>query len=127
MTDSEKAIEILQRTNDGDDLSPKHLWLVEVAVNGGLSELGKEAFDDLHKTVMAGTYKPPWFHDIEGLTINHNGYVFWRGKEVEHYSFNDPEASKKAATRLARKCLAMEAAGIPITIGSVLNFKLDEE
>ena len=37
----DKACEILQRTNDGDDLAPNHLWLVQEMVNGHLNERGE--------------------------------------------------------------------------------------
>lgn len=35
------AIEILSATNDGDDLDPRHLKLLECAVNGLLTDHGK--------------------------------------------------------------------------------------
>lgn len=50
MTNSvtEMAIEILRATNDGNELSPHHLKLVELAVNGFLNEAGTAAFEDLY-------------------------------------------------------------------------------
>src|SRR6202161_4126692 len=47
MTNCEKAIEILQRTHDGDDLAPQHLRLVELAVNDMVTEVGQAAFEQL--------------------------------------------------------------------------------
>lgn len=35
----DKALEILKKTHDGDDLTPQHLWLVENAVNGFFNEV----------------------------------------------------------------------------------------
>ena len=35
-----KATDILERTNDGNDLSPTHLKLLELAVNNQLNEKG---------------------------------------------------------------------------------------
>jgi hypothetical protein len=49
----DKACEILRRTNDGDDLSPEHLWLIQEMVNGHLNELGRQEFEKLYQS-------PPW-------------------------------------------------------------------
>jgi hypothetical protein len=81
----DKAIEILQATSDGDKLAPLDLKLVESAVNGFLSEEGIKVFNQLHEAVVAGKYKHPWFHSIENMTLDHVGYVYWKGAIVEHY------------------------------------------
>jgi len=47
------ACEILQKTRDGEDLSPWHLKLVELAVNDFLSEKGKENFQKLYASVSS--------------------------------------------------------------------------
>lgn len=52
------ALEILRATNDGDDLDPQHLKLVEMAVNGFLNEKGQQAFKELLALVRAGYSKP---------------------------------------------------------------------
>jgi len=75
------CIDILKKTNDGEKLSPPHLRLVEIAANNGLSEAGEIALNKLHQNVLAG-YKPDWFHDIEHLTIDHEGYVYWKNLQV---------------------------------------------
>lgn len=41
---ADKAIEILQRTRDGDTLEARDLKLVELAVNGALNEEGRDLF-----------------------------------------------------------------------------------
>ena len=78
MTNCEKAIEILQRTHDGDDLAPQHLKLIELAVNDVLTEIGQVAFEQLYTQVTGGTYVEPWYHDIEYLRKDHHGYVHWK-------------------------------------------------
>ena len=113
----DKACEILQKTNDGDDLDPRDLKLLEMAVNEFLNEEGKKAFEELYTNVQAG-YKKPWLHGIEHLTRNHVGYVLWKGKIVEHY--DSPWAysakAKKSAEEVARRCRILEARGeIPTT------------
>jgi len=54
----EAALEIIIATNDGDDLAPQHLKLVEMAVNGFLNDKGQQAFEDLLANVRSG-YTPP--------------------------------------------------------------------
>jgi hypothetical protein len=83
----EMASAILQHTSDGDDLAPQHLKLVEIAVNYGLSEEGVKVFAELYENVRAG-YTPPWFHGIQGLTIDTEGFVYWKEQRVEHYTLS---------------------------------------
>jgi len=117
---TDRAIEILKRTRDGDDLSGDHLYLVQEAVNGNLSNLGLKAFAELHARVTSGDYVRPWLHDIEHLTKNQDGYVFWKGHEVEHFSFRNRDEERKAAEELARRCRVIESRGeIPNTSNAV--------
>jgi hypothetical protein len=44
-----KAIEILQKTNDGDDLTKFELKIVEMAVNNHLNEKGKKKFEEIYQ------------------------------------------------------------------------------
>ncbi len=111
----DQAIEILGATNDGDDLAPEHLKLVELVVNGWVNEAGEVAFQELYESVKAG-YKKPWLHGIEHLTIDHEGYVYWKGQQVEHYTlgWHRSEEAAEAARELADRCRRLEAAGRPV-------------
>lgn len=122
----DRAIAILKNTNDGDDLSPLHLSIVEYAVNGHLNERGMEVFNTIHADVMAGTYKKSWFHGIEHLTNDHEGYVYWKGQHVEHYSFSDYEREEQAALELARRCRILEEEGQPVNSTTAI-WKWDRE
>lgn len=117
----------MQATNDGDDLAPSHLWILQEAVNGHLNEKGMAVFKEVHDQVTSGKYKKPWFHGIEHLTRDHEGYVYWKGSHVEHYSFGskyDEEA--KAAEELARRCRILESRGIKPTCGTAVWLWKDE-
>jgi hypothetical protein len=118
----DKAIEILQATSDGNQLAPYDLSLVEGAVNGFLTAEGIEAFNKLHETVAAGEYKQPWFHGIENLTIDHVGYVYWKGAIVEHYEqpWAYSKEAKESAQELKRRCEILESKGIPLNITTVI-------
>ena len=123
-TPCDMAIEILRATNDGDDLAPVDLKLLETAVNGWLTEAGEVAFYDLHSRVSGGEYVKPWLCGIEHLTIGHTGYVYWKGIQVEHYSFREYEPLKAAAVELARRCRLLEARGeAVIGLSAVWNWE----
>lgn len=114
------AIAVLRETEDGEKLAPVDLALVEYAVNGALNEAGEVAFYDLHDRAIGQVYRKPWFHGIEGLTKDHEGYVYWKGQQVEHFSFNHwgdgdwREREKAAAEETAEACRQLEAYDIPV-------------
>jgi len=123
MTEStcDKACTILLKTKDGDDLSPEHLYLLQEMVNGHLNELGEQEFEKLYQAALVG-YVKPWFHGIEHLTLDLEGYVLWKGKAVEHYDspWRWSEAAKVQAEEVVRRCLILEATDIIPTIGNVI-------
>jgi hypothetical protein len=123
MSIMDEAIEILEKTDDGDSLTPLDLTLVQNAVNGYLSEAGEVAFADLYRQVADGTYaeNTRWFHQIEHLTRDHQGYVYWKGKRVEHFSYSDADREAEGAARLAAKCLALEANGLGVNGRTATN------
>lgn len=117
----DKCCAILQATRDGNDLAPEHLYLVQTACNGWLSEAGEVAFDALHQQVTSGTYIKPWFRGVEHMMRDHEGYVYWKGQQVEHYSFrDDTEGELAALTELAARCRWLEANQIPVTSVSAI-------
>jgi hypothetical protein len=117
----ENCIEILRRTHDGDDLSPEHLRLVEIAVNAKPCEKIEAAIMALLARCRAG-YEKPWFHGIEHLTIDHVGYVFWKGRDVEHYDndFAFTERGKRSATELAERCRHLESIDVEVTCSNAI-------
>lgn len=127
-TTIDQAIEILGKTHDGSDLAPHHMTLIEAVVSAGrfdLTEQQEVALSELHAAVSEGRYSGNaiWLHGIEHLTKNDQGYVYWKGIEVEHYSFTDPIAEKSAALALAQRCLTIESKGFPVNCRSVLDQK----
>jgi len=113
---ADMAIDILRATNDGDDLDPLDLKLLEMAVNGFLTAKGETAFRELHASIQAG-YQKPWLHGVENLTIDHTGYVCWRDSRVEHYdiSWAFSTKAKAEAQELGRRCAILEEKGIQPT------------
>ena len=115
------ACEILSKTNDGDDLDPLDLKLVEMSVNGFLNEKGWSAFQELHEKVEKG-YVAPWFHGIENMWRTEHGYILWKGKQVEHY--DSPWAytadGKKSAEELSRRCRHLESIGVEVNSSNAI-------
>ncbi|MDO8725105.1 MAG: hypothetical protein Q7J35_03435 [Candidatus Methanoperedens sp.] len=113
LTTIDKAIVVLEKTRDGDDLDPKLLGLVELAVNGNLNNMGKDAFEGLYLEVTNGTYKRPWFHDVEHMVIDHEGFVYWKGNKVEHFTLRwaYSDSARKQAVELGRQCKILETKG----------------
>lgn len=112
---ADAVFEILRSTNDGDDLSPLDLSLVQSTVNNGLTERGEIALYDLLENVRSG-YKPQWFHGIEHLTIDHEGFVHWKNRQVEHYDlpWAYSETAGHEAEALAERCRHLEASGVHV-------------
>lgn len=118
---TDMAIEILQKTDDGDDLAPEHLSLLQSAVNGWLTPEGELAFVQLYRSVQQG-YVKPWFHGIENLTNDNVGYLYWKGQRVEHYDlpWACSEEAKKSAGDLADRCRQLEAKGKPVNVNTAI-------
>lgn len=120
----DKSIEVLQQTNDGNDLSSFHLGILEAAVNGFLNDGGVELFEaQIYQPVIGGHYEAPWFHGIENLRIDHVGYVYWKGEQIEHYSspWATSEDGKESALKLAAICQEIESEGQEVNGLTVWN------
>ncbi len=119
----DKALDIIGRTNDGNSLSPTHLKLVELAVNGQLNDKGITVFDALHKQVMDGEYRQPYLNDVEFMTRDHEGYVYFKGQNVEHFSgfYAYTLDAKDYLERLQSKCLFLENKGLEVSFSSIIH------
>jgi len=119
----DKACEILIKTNDGDMLDPSDLKLTELAVNGYLNDTGKEVFEQLYlRVVVEDTYKKPYLHDIEHLTRDHEGYIYYKGIHVEHYDrdYVYSEDAKNSLLELKRRCEYLERRSVEVSCGSAV-------
>ena len=127
LSTSDKACEILKKTHDGDNLSPNHLKLLENAINGFLNENGLKVFNELYKKIIKDGYTKPWFMGLENFTQDLEGYVYYKGVHVEHYSFNDYDEALKALKKLEKRCLYLESKGIkPDSINAIWKWDKKE-
>lgn len=122
MNNCDLACQILQLTEDGDDLIPHHLYILQEAVNGHLNETGQKLFEEIHRNVVSGKYKKPWFHDIKNLTIDNQGYVFWKGKEIEHFNpkWAYSKEAMKSAKELKNRCCHLEKLNVSVNTATVI-------
>jgi len=118
----DRSLEIIRKTNDGNDLAPRDLKLVELAVNGFLNPTGEQLFQRLYEDVMAGKYRWPWYKDIEHLTLDHVGYVRWKAHIVEHFepAYAYGEESTAYAHEIARRCSFLESHGVKPTTRAIV-------
>jgi hypothetical protein len=124
----EQSIEILDRSRDGNDLEPFHLSLVQAAVNNHLTARGVEAFHQLYDSVKSGQYAKPWLAGVEHVTRDHQGYIYWKGSRIEHFTFSvmEEDQLKHTTQRLAERCRHIEALGLPVCGHSYFNDWLQE-
>ena len=56
------------------------------------------------------------------MTIDHVGYVYWKGEIVEHYEqpWAYSKDAKENAQELKRRCEILESKGIPLNITTVI-------
>lgn len=109
---------MLRNTSDGDDLDRSELAMVEAVTNYGYSALtakGLQRWKQLVDAVAAGTYVRPWLHQQEHLSRDNQGYVYWRGARIEHYSFRHRSEERAAAESLAQCCRLIERRGATVT------------
>lgn len=123
---TDQALSILRGTQDGDLLDASDLSLVQDVVNQGinaLSDVGKEYWAKLVASCASGDYVKRWFCGVENLTRDGRGYVYWKGRQVEHYSYDSSRRNDMidSARRLAAVCLKIEASG-----GTVSHHSIDE-
>lgn len=96
--------------------------LVESAINGFLTDKGKEAFEKLYQDVTDSSYKRPWFHGQENMLIDHDGYVYWKKERIEHFTpcWAYSKDAEKHTIELSRRCKILEDKGIVPTTGEVI-------
>jgi hypothetical protein len=65
---------------------------------------------------------PAWFHGIEHMTLDDEGYLRWKGQTVERFDpdFAQTDAAKGKARILAARCRHLEEIGEPVNKMSVV-------
>jgi hypothetical protein len=71
----EKSREVLARTDEGFELDPSDMDLLDKARDDFLDEAGCAAFEALYERVAAGQYVRPWLQGVAPLTYDLFGDV----------------------------------------------------
>lgn len=121
----EKITEILQLTQDGLRLTPLDRELLRKAITGTLSAIEEDRFLELAREVAVGDYAKyyglPTWTTLPFLVKDSQGYVYWKGQHVEHYSFRDKADELAAATQLAAHCQHLEDNGFPVNSRTAIH------
>lgn len=123
MKTTEQALAIYTETVKGLYLKLQDRVSVAYAMHFSLNGEETLHLQALHANIFNESYYPPgfWLHGIKYLTKAATGYVFWKGVEVEHFSFQDLEREKCAALKLAEKCLLLEEKKFVVNSRTALN------
>lgn len=120
----EKILEILRRTNDGDDLEPSHLYFLQQTINGlKLDAEEQEELDKIYDDTRRGVYRKPFLEGFENFTRDHEGYVYYKNFLVEHFSFSSMSKSDvaKQLESLAERCRYLEEINVVPTMQNVIG------
>ena len=124
MNTQKKVIAILAATFDGDDLHQHQVALCRAALNDAPDDAAATAVDVLHHQLANGKFigRHNWFHGVRHLVKDSHGYIHWRDRIVEHYSFGDrSDEERAAALELGNACQMLEAKDLPVNGRTVIN------
>lgn len=118
------ATEILALTEQGALLTPWDFSFVKnlSGLDGAFDVL--PGLKQLKQEITNGSYSTSfeWFHGLKYLAKNGQGYVFWKGVSIEHFSYGENSAGERdAAIRLEARCRKLESLGFPVTSRTVLS------
>jgi len=75
---------------------------------------------EIETKLEKGVYKKSWAYDVEDITQDHEGYIYYKDIHVEHYSFNSYEKAKAAALELRERCQLLEKNNIEVSCGNAI-------
>ena len=118
-----EVYEIMSLTNNGRDLDFQNLKRLNVYFDGYKTEFPKEEevhYAELLGKARNGVFNTPWFHGVENMTMDSQGYIYWRGNHIDHYSFDDLLAERESLLDLEKQCLILESKGFDVDARNVL-------
>lgn len=116
-----KIKSILEHTEGGRALLEPHRRLVRKALNETVSNDGADVIDWLHESITRGTYRKEFFRNIEHMTRDAKGLLFWKEHLIGRFSLVNDERDEEMAQRLAALCRELEAKGFPLTSRAMLS------
>jgi hypothetical protein len=121
-----KIKSILEHTEGGRALLEPHRRLVRKALNETVSNDGADVIEWLHESITRGTYRKEFFRNIEHLTRDAKGLLFWKEHLIGRFSLVDDERDEQMAQRLAALCRSLEAKGFPLNSRALLSREIQQ-
>ena len=121
-----KIKSILERTEDGRALLEPHRLLVHKALLETVSHDGADVIEWLHESITRGTYRREFFRNIEHLTRDAKGLLFWKEHLIGRFLLTSDECDEATAQRLAALCRELEAKDFPITSRALLSREIQQ-
>ena len=122
----DKIKSILERTEDGRVLLEPHRLLVHKALLETVSRDGADVIEWLHESLTRGTYRREFFRNIEHLTRDAKGLLFWKEHLIGRFLLTSDECDEETALRLAALCRELEAKDFPITSRALLSREIQQ-
>lgn len=85
--------------------------------------------DELDRPQIIEDRGEPLYGMDERLRIEYDGYVYWKGRQIDHYSgslLEDSEESREQALEMIRRCEILESRGEVVSSTSVI-WRWEEE
>jgi hypothetical protein len=81
-----------------------------------------DAFNELYRRVISGEYAKPYLHGIEPMTRDHEGYIYYKDKQVEHYDNHYVHSlqAKRDLAELRNRCVYLERRGIEMSFSNII-------
>lgn len=114
------CLNVLSLSNDGEKLSPRDLKFIENTVNFGCIESGEVYLYEMESKLEKGIYAKSWAFDVEDITQDHEGYIYYKEHHVEHYSHDDYNEARKAALELRERCQLLEKNNVKVSATSAV-------
>ncbi len=121
-----KIKSILEHTEGGNALLEPHRRLVRKALNETVSNEGEDVLEWLHESVTRGTYRNEFFRNIEHLTRDAKGLLFWKEHLIGRFSLVDDARDEQMAQRLAALSRGLEAKGFPLNSRALLSREIQQ-
>lgn len=119
------ALEILQHSDEGKNLDPVHLTMVEFACNCALDQRRISSLYDLHRAVVINKdYKTTCFAEREHVTIDWSGRVYYKSQLIDQFLLDRfaHEDAKVLMKRIEQTCLQMEKDHITVNLKNYQDY-----
>lgn len=126
MVSYNKIKSILEHTDGGRALLEPHRRLVQKALNEAITGRQDSAIEWLHESVTQGTYRKDYFKNIEHMTRDVAGLLFWKDHLIGSFSLAGEDQDRTIALKLADRCRQLEAKGFPLNPRAMVSREIQQ-